>query len=1129
MYKKKTKKLGVPERYVHKILLIMRITTIILIAVIMQVSAKGRAQTLSFTKKNTTFKELFAEIKMQTGYNVVWPAEKFDENRTLSVKFNNTPLSGVLSQAFEGQEVVFSIKNKTVVLKTATTFIETFQEVVSGTVTNALNNEPLQGVNVIAVGSNVVAQTDARGYYSIKSNKGTLKFTFVGFEDTTVNVNGRSRINLQMRLSNTKLVEVVVVGYGTQKKSDITGSIVSINEQALKEVPVANLSQALQGRASGIDIQKSGGNSKPGASPVIRIRGARSLGATNDPLFVVDGIPYNGNINDLNPDDVISIEVLKDASSTAIYGSRGANGVILVSTKRGKIGDAIVTYSGYAGVTKNLGKIDVMNGKEFEMLKKWAVVNGNFVSGVPKYTGIDDPKILTDGIFAPQELESIKMGRSTDWQDLIYKNGITTNHQIGVSGGSEKTQYALSGGYHNETGIYPGQSFERFTAKISVDQKLGKYVRVGLNTINTFSYVKGEGANPMGQVLRASPLATPYDETGKLWGFVPGSANQVWNPLGDFVEGAKIENRKRFGTFTTLYLEATLAEGLKYRFNGGAEIKSDVYGNFYASATSNNLGGLSTSSNRTGFRTDYTLENILTYDKVIADDHKINFTGLFSLQEAQNQSNTFNNNNLIADDIWYYNPQLGSNLVGTGDYSKWALISYMGRLNYGFKDKYLLTLTMRSDGSSRLAPGGKYKVFPSAAVAWNLIQEDFIKSAHYISNLKLRGSYGMVGNTSIDAYGTLGALTGVNYNFGDKTTTGLYLSNVPNPTLTWENTTTANIGLDFGFLNNRITGSIEAYQVYTDKLLLPQNLPFTSGIPNAVLTNVGKSENRGLEFQFSTTNVDGDGKKKFRWTTDLNVSINRGKITQLQEGVINDITNNRFVGQPIGTIYDYNRVGIWQNTPADTAEAKRLGLTLTTGTGSVIGNIRVADTNGDGKITADDRVFIGSSQPKWSGGMTHRFAYKNLDFTVVTFGRFGSTIISSVHNSGFANTFQGNYNNLDVNYWTPTNHENYWPKPNAASTNTPNNSTLGYFDGTFVKIRSMTLGYNLPVPFAAKIGCKSLRVYAAVNDAFILFSKYRNIYKGIDPEAITGSSNRSSVGVDTPASYSMTFGLNMTL
>jgi TonB-linked outer membrane protein, SusC/RagA family len=1004
------------------------------------------------------------------------------------------------------------------------------QFIVKGKVSDASGGLP--SVSVKLKGTSTTTSTDVNGNYSITipNGSGTLVFSSVGFAVQEIPVADRSTINVTLVTEDKTLSEIVVVGYGTQKKSDITGSIVSINEKSLREVPVANLSQALQGRGSGIDIQKGSGNSKPGTAPVIRIRGARSIGADNDPLFVVDGIPYNGNINDINPDDVVSVEVLKDASSTAIYGSRGANGVILVTTKRGKEGAPVVTYSGYAGVTKNLGKIDVMDGKQFEMLKRWAVVNGNFdKNNKPIFTGIDDPKILTSGIFSAEELDGIASGRSTDWQDLIYKNGIKTNHQVGVSGGTEKTQYSVSGGYFNETGIYPGQAYERYSVKLSVDQQLGKYFKVGLNSLNSFNATKGEGANPMGQVLRASPLATPYDADGKLYGFVPGSANQVWNPLGDFVEGAKVENRKRYGTFTTLYLEAAIADGLKYRFNAGAEVKSDVYGNFFASATSDNLGGLSKSNNKTGFRSNYTLENILTYDKVIAEDHKLNFTGLFSYQQSQNQSNSFSNNDLLADNLWYYNPALGSNLVGSGSYSKWSIISYMGRINYGFKDKYLLTLTMRSDGSSRLAPGGKYKVFPSAAAGWNIIQENFMKDSKVFTNLKLRASYGVVGNTSIDPYETLGSLSGAVYNFGDKTTTGLYLSNVPNPNLTWENTATANIGLDFGILNNRITGSIEAYKVYTDKLLLPQDLPFTSGIPNAIVTNVGKSENKGFEFQVSTVNFNGDGKDKFSWSTDFNVFVNRGKITQLQDGVINDIANGRFVGQPIGVIYDDKRVGIWQNTPADSALALAYGLTVKQGSSSVIGNIRIADVNGDGKINADDKTFIGSSEPDWSGGITNRFAYKNLDFTVVAFGRFGSTIISSVHNSGFANTFQGNYNNLDVNYWTPTNHENFWPKPNAAATNTPNRGVLGYFDGTFVKIRSMTLGYNLPTALAAKIGGKTLRVYASANDAFILFSKYRNVYKGIDPEALNGGNNKGSVGVDTPATYSIVFGLNMTL
>ncbi|TCC88457.1 SusC/RagA family TonB-linked outer membrane protein [Pedobacter hiemivivus] len=1007
------------------------------------------------------------------------------------------------------------------------------QLTVKGKVSDA--NGALPGVIVKLKGSTNSTSTEGNGNYSltIPDGTGTLVFSSIGYISQEIAVENRSVINVTLVAENKTLSEIIVVGYGTQRKSDITGSIVSINEKSLKEVPVANLSQALQGKAAGIDVQKGGGNSKPGSAPVIRIRGVRSISAENGPLFVVDGIPYNGNINDFNPDDVASIEVLKDASATAIYGARGANGVILVTSKRGKVGEPVVSYSGYAGVTKNLGKINVMNGEEYMNLKKWAVVNGNFVGTTPKYTGIDDPRILTDGIFAAEEIEGINTGRSTDWQDLIYKSGLNTNHQVSVSGGSEKTQYAVSAGYHNETGIYPGQAFARYTVKAGFDQQLGKRVKIGLSSLNTYNDTEGENANPMGQVLRASPLASPYDKDGKLLGFVPGSANQVWNPLADFVDGAKVENRKRFGTFTTLYGELSIADGLKYKFNGGVELKSDNYGNFYGSATSNNLGGLSTSNNRSAFRSNFTLENILTYDKVIAQNHKINFTGLFSYQEAYGQSNSFSNNDTPAE-LVYYNPAFGSNLVGTGDYEKWGIVSYMGRLNYGFKDKYLLTLTMRSDGSSRLSPGKKYQSFPSVAVAWNMQNESFLRDVKAVSSLKIRASYGRTGNTAIDPYQTLGALGAVPYNFGDQTTTGAYLVSVVNKDLRWEHTTTTDIGVDFGFFNNRLVGTVEVYRQLTDKLLLTKALPLTQGIPNSPVSNVGKTENNGLEFQLSTVNFKGDGKKEFSWTTDANVFLNRGKITALDQGAINDITNSRFVGEPIGTIFDYRKIGIWQNTPEDIALAKSLGLTVT-GSGSVIGNIKVENANttpnanGDQRITADDRVILGSSQPDWSGGLTNRFGYKNFDFTVVAFGRFGSTIISRVHNSGFANTFQGNYNNLNVHYWTPTNGENFWPKPNAASTNTPNNSTLGYFDGTFVKIRSLTLGYNLPSSVVGKIGGKSLRVYATANDAFILFSKYRNKYSGIDPEAINAGNNRGEVNVDTPATYSLIFGVSLTL
>lgn len=987
------------------------------------------------------------------------------------------------------------------------------------------SGEPISGVNITVKGDTKGAITGSDGSFTITvPENSTITFSYVGYISKDIKIGKTTPANLAIQLiaNKNELDQVIVVGYGTRKKSDVTGAITSISEQAIKDVPASNLAAALQGQGAGIDIQRSGANSKPGATPNILIRGSRSLGASNAPLIVVDGIPFNGSINDLNQNDVSSVEILKDASSTAIYGSRGANGVILVSTRRGKIGKPIFTYNGYVGQSKLIREFPVMNAQEFTLLKKWANINGN----PGKYTGLDDPQFLTNGVFAPAEVEGLKTGRDVDWQSYIYKTGIMTNHELGVTGGTEQTQYAISGGYFNQTGIYQGQGFERYTLKASIDQQLGKIFKIGINSQNTYSLRKGESANPMAQALRASPLVSPFDSAGTLINdFIPGSASQVWNPLADLLPGAVVEERKRFGTFTTLYVDVNLAKGLKYRFNAGAEIRNDVYGNYYSQKTTfrvNQSG--SASSNRTSLNTNYTLENLLTYDKKFGD-HKINFTGLYSLQESKTQSNQFDNTNIAADYLAYYNPTYAANLKGTGSYAKWNILSYMGRANYSFNDKYLVTLTLRSDGSSRLAPGNKYHVFPSAAVGWNIAKESFLKDVSNLSNLKLRASYGNVGNTAINPYQTLGGLSPLVYNFGSTTTTGAYLSNASNDLLTWEYTATANIGLDFGFFNNRLSGSIEVYKQSTNSLLLPQTLPITSGVPNANVRNIGKTENKGLEIHVSTVNIQGATAKDFSWTSDLNFFVNRGKITQLAEGVSKDVSNGWFIGQPIDVIYDYQRAGIWQNTSKDSATAKSLGLTVT-GSSSVIGTIRVADISGpngvpDGKIDATyDRIIVGTSQPKWEGGMTNRFGYKGFDFTVVAFARIGGTLNSGLEGGNFVNTYQGTYNNLKTNYWTPDNHQNEFPKPNSAATNPLNRSLLGYFDGSFVKIRSISLGYNLPQELVKKIGGRSLKAYVTATDPFILFAPYRKT-GGIDPEGA------GTVGIDTPPVWSLLFGLNL--
>ena len=996
---------------------------------------------------------------------------------------------------------------------------------VKGTVKNE-TGEPLSGVSVVVKGTTIGSSTKADGAFQITVPvNSTLSLTMVGYVNKEIKIGTADQLNLGVSLSSDKLEmdKVIVVGYGTRRKSDITGSIVSISEQSIKDIPSSNLASAIQGQGAGIDIQRSGANSKPGATPKILIRGSRSLGASNDPLIVVDGIPFNGSINDLNQDDVASVEVLKDGSSTAIYGSRGANGVILISTKRGKTAKAVFTYSGYVGTSKLTKEFPIMNAAEFTDLKKWA----NIIANPGKYTGLDDPQFLTNGVFDPAEVEGLKAGRNTDWQSLIYKTGRITNHQLGVSGGNDQTQYAISGGYFNQTGIYYGQSFERYTVKLSIDQQLGKMFKVGLNSLNSYSVRKGESANPMAQALRASPLASPYDSAGNILNtYVPGSANQVWNPLADLIPGAAVENRKRLGTFTTLYLEANLFKGLKYRLNAGAEIRSDVYGNFYSDKTSFrvNQGG-SASSNRNGISNNYTLENLLIYDATIAQKHKLNFTGLYSLQEVRSDSSQFDNTNILADYLGYSNPTYGSNLKGTGGSSKADILSYMGRVNYSFNDRYLLTLTIRADGSSRLADGNKWHSFPSAAFAWNVSRENFMQNIPAISNLKLRASYGSVGQQSIRAYQTLGQLSGLVYNYGSNMVTGAYLTSTINNNLTWEYTKTANLGIDFGVLGNRITGSVEVYKAFTNSLLLPQTLPPTSGIPNPIVSNVGKTENKGIEVHISTTNFQAQTRNDFSWTSDFNFFVNRGKITQLAGGVTKDAANGWFVGQPLDVYYDYKRAGIWQNTAEDTAAAKALGLSVS-GTSSVIGTIRVADVSGpdgkpDSKIDAtNDRIIVGTSQPKWEGGTTQRFGFRGFDLTVVAFARWGYTMKSDLYGGGFVNTYQGTYNNIKTHYWTPDNHEPWNPKPNAAATNPLNRSVLSYFDGSFVKIRSISLGYNLDPSLVKRIGAKNFRVYATVADPFILFSPYRRA-GGIDPE---GS---GTVGIDTPPTWSMIFGINM--
>lgn len=1000
---------------------------------------------------------------------------------------------------------------------------------ISGTVKDEAG--PLIGVSVAVKGTTIGTFTDVNGMYSLDVPIGaSVEISYVGYKSQTIVVKeGQSVYDIALAENIEELQDVLVVGYGVQKKSDITGAMVNVSEKSLREAPVANVASALQGIAAGVDVQMAGGNTHPGAIPQIRIRGDRSIKAGNDALIVLDGIPFSGNLNDISNDDIASISVLKDASATAIYGSRGANGVVLITTKKGSKGDLKVTYNGYYGITTAIKDYNMMNSAEFIRMKQWAYYNGNS----DKYTGPDDPEIMQlNRVFKDQaEMDGYYAGNDTDWQGLIFKNGMTTNHQISLTGGSEKTTYNASVGYYKGENNYEAHSFERMTAKISLDSQLSKNVKVGLSSMNGYILNNGANNNPMDQALRASPFATPYDSEGNLTKEMPGSGGQVWNPYLDSQEGAVIDKRRSLSTFNTGYLDITLPYGFSYKFNGGLQLKYETLGQFEASLTTKRKGGQNRAFSDHYLATEYTIENILNWNKTIKEIHNFFVTGLFSVQDRQRDGNSIESYNYFNDNIQFYNPSpelaLGKT-NGGGGFEKWRIMSFMGRLNYSLMDKYLLTATIRTDGSSRLADGNKWKSFPSVALGWNIMRESFMANQDILSNLKLRASWGNVGNTAVSPYQTMSVLSTNKYILGNAGVVGVKPKSVPDKSLGWEYTETINFGVDFGFLSNRINGTLEIYQQKTSDLLLPVSLPVTSGYSESYLTNLGNTRNRGIEFNVSTVNIDGNGNDKLSWTTDFNIYANRNKVTYLGEGVLKDESNSLYIGQDRWVIYSLEADGLWQDTPEDIALAQSYGY-KTSGPTSVIGTVKIKnhhiDYEADGVtpkatqvINDDDKIFLGKRAPDFEGGITNRLAYKNFDLSFLFSFRYGGTLTSSMHN-GWMNTLQGTYNNLNIDYWTPDNTTTRWPKPSTGDVKYKD--LLARYDASYLKLRNISLGYNIPKSVSSKYGIQSARVYATAYNLYTWFDSQYKKDGGIDPETT------STIDLNTPATRSFLVGVNL--
>lgn len=992
---------------------------------------------------------------------------------------------------------------------------------VKGRIVNE-EGQPIRGASITVKGLTTGASTNNKGDFeiSVPSNS-TLEITSLGYVSKDVLVNSESFLNITMQQSVTGLNEVVVIGYGTQRKESITGSVSSISGEKLNQVPASNISDALQGRLPGVQISQT--STQPGSTMQILIRGQRSISASNAPLIVLDGIPFSGSFSDIDPQNVKSISVLKDASATAIYGSRGANGVILITTNQGAIGQKPqISYNSYVGVHKLWAPFPMMNGPEFDTLRKRA---GMFTNGAGEAEGVN-----------------------TNWQKLFYRpSSPVTNQNLDVSGGTAKGSYHFGLGYYDDQSLIPTQDFKRFSINSSIDQGVGKYIRVGFTTNTDYNVSDGSQVG-IYNILSMSPLASPYNADGSLRQSIQMPLDNDWNETRYIVDSLKnqwLNPIKTLGTYNNLFgiLKIPGVKGLSYRVNVGLNYSTTDNDSYTGTGiTSTNASTPSVATVIHSVTLNKTIENLLTYDRTFGENNHINITGLYSAEQDSYNSSDVSVQGIPNDQFQFYNlgQALGQTTINPAyqGYSVSGLESWMGRAIYEYADRYMITAIVRSDGSSILAPGHQWHTYPAVSVGWNIANESFMKNITPINELKLRVGYGETSNQAVAPYSTLGQLNTSPYNFGPSNdVVGYYVSSLPNPNLGWEYSKTWNYGLDFALLHNRLSGTVEYYITKTNDLLLGVNLPPTSGV-SSYTANVGNTQNKGVEL--SLNGIILNNHNGWSWTAGFNLYSNQNKLVSLASGQTQNIGNNWFVGHSLNVIYDYKKIGLWQ--------AKDPNLQLLQPGGNV-GMIKVEYTGGynaDGTPVraigpADQQ--IQNLDPKFQGGFNTTVSYKGFDLTAVGLFQSGGMLVSTLYSAaGYLNLLDGRRNNVKVDYWTPTNTNAKYPKPGGqmSGDNPEYGSTLGYFNASYLKVQTLALGYNFNhMNWMRNSGISKLRLYVMVENPFVMFSPYYS-QTGMDPQTNSyGDQNAAvpyssslhrilTIGTNTPETRNYILGINLT-
>ncbi|QHV97534.1 SusC/RagA family TonB-linked outer membrane protein [Spirosoma endbachense] len=966
---------------------------------------------------------------------------------------------------------------------------------ITGRVTSAQDGLPIPGVNIQVKGTTTGASSDANGNYSITAPGGTavLVLTSIGLVTQEISVGNRTVVNVQMQEAINELAQVVVTGYNTTQRKDITGSIASVSPDKFKDIPVASLDQALQGQAAGVQVSQSSGT--PGGGLTVRIRGNTSISASNRPLFIVDGVPVeDGNLTGrdfggqqdnafslFNANDIESIEVLKDASAKAIYGSRAANGVVLVTTKRGKSNQKTgFTIDVQRGMTDVVRRPDLLNSTELLDLQREAVTNA----------GLDPDKLglvkgVTDGI-------------STDWVDAVLRKGVYQQYQLSTQGGNDKTQFYLSGSYRDEQGVQINNQFTRYTGQFKFDHKATQKLSFGTNmTLSRAFNKRVKGDNFLDGVysgaMKSLPYYAPYNDQGKLTvpndPDYPGFPN--FNPLAQAV-------LPRFNTLTVkllagLYAEYEIIQNLRFRSKVSIDYNNVTEDNFEPSTTA--IGGFLASVGGQGYGdfSNSTLStlintNTLNYSFQVAEKHRFNaLAGLEILQRTERSGNV--QGRLFPSDDFTYITSAGIVDQGTSNIVNNSLLSTFGEVRYDYDEKYLATITARYDGSSRFGQSKRFGAFPSLSLAWRVSSEHFMENFRFLSDLKLRASFGYTGNERIGDYQFLGTWASTTYSGA----TGVGPSALANPLLQWERTREANVGLDASFFSGRLNVTIDAYDNLTDKLLFAQPIPQTTGF-STVQGNIGKVSNRGVELTISTVNIN----KAVRWSTDLNLSHNENKVVELAstEPLFRGYTGNGVggtnvivQGQPLGTFWGLKFLGV---DPA---------------TGNSIYN----DKNGDGRISPDDGQVIGNAQPKLYGGLTNRISWKGIDVSALLQFSYGNSILN-LSNSTLVNTgadIQNNQSRQALKRWRKEGDITSVPK--YVYQDTYNNYLSSRFleDGSYLRLKNVSLGYNFPKKWISKYKVGNARLYASATN-LLTWTRY----SGADPEVSTLDGSTSAQGID---------------